>query len=147
MSGFGGPFLIAPLSSMLGIRGGMNIAVHNAPPGFLEALHPLPEGVSLLDTGARTGLDVQVLFAQKKLELVEKLAAATRGMSVMGAVWVCFPAGPEQPHAPSEDFVRLAALELGLTDTKRLMLDPAWNALKLQWKPRNPRVELPSARA
>lgn len=147
MSSFGGPHLIAPLSSMLGIRGGMNIAIHNAPPGFIEALAPLPEGVSLLDTSARTGLDVQVLFTQKKTELVEKLQSATRGMSVMGSVWVCFPAGAELATAPSEDFVRLAALELGLTDTKKLMLDPAWNALKLQWKPRNPRVELPSARA
>ncbi|HEY0879974.1 MAG TPA: DUF3052 domain-containing protein [Archangium sp.] len=141
-----GKFLIAPLSSMLGIRAGMNVSVHNAPAGFMEALFPLPEGTHLLDT-AKTGLDVQVLFTEKKTELIEKLTALTRGMSVMGAVWICFPASTEQPHAPSEDFVRLAALELGLTDTKKLMLDPAWNALKLQWKPRNPRVDLPSARA
>lgn len=147
MSSFGGPYLIAPLSSMLGIRPGMNIAIHGAPPGFMDALLPLPDGVSVLDTSARTGLDVQVLFAQKKVELVEKLTALSRGMSVVGSLWICFPAGSENPHAPSEDFVRLAGLELGLTDTRRLMLDPAWNALKLQWKPRNPKVELPSARA
>ncbi len=147
MSSFGGPSLIASLSSMLGIRPGMNIAVHGAPAGFMDALQPLPDGVSVLDTSARTGLDVQVLFAQKKVELVEKLTSLSRGMSVVGSLWICFPAGSENPHAPSEDFVRLAALELGLTDTRRLMLDPAWNALKLQWKPRNPKVELPSARA
>jgi hypothetical protein len=147
VSSFGGPSLIASLSSMLGIRPGMNIAVHGAPAGFMDALQPLPDGVSVLDTSARTGLDVQVLFAQKKVELVEKLTSLSRGMSVVGSLWICFPAGSENPHAPSEDFVRLAALELGLTDTRRLMLDPAWNALKLQWKPRNPKVELPSARA
>ncbi len=146
MSPFNPKLLIAPLSSMLGIRAGMNVSVLNAPAGFLEALQPLPEGVTLLDS-ARTGLDVQVLFTEKKTELIEKLTQLTRGMAVMGSVWICFPASTENPHAPSEDFVRLAALELGLTDTKKLMLDPAWNALKLQWKPRNPRVDLPSARA
>lgn len=142
---FGGPFLIAPLTSMLGIRAGMNVGLHNPPAGFLEALLPLPEGATIIES-AKTGLDVQVLFTGKKTELVEKLASLTRGMAVTGAIWVCFPT-VELPHSPSEDFVRLAALEMGLTDTKKLMLDPAWTALKLQRKGRNPRVELPSARA
>ena len=143
---FGGPLLIAPLTSMLGIRAGMNVSIHNAPSGFLEALLPLPEGAALIDS-AKTGLDVQVLFSARKTDLVEKLASLTRGMAVTGSIWVCFPTSTELTQAPSEDFVRLAALEMGLTDTKKLMLDPAWTALKLQWKPRNPRVELPSARA
>ncbi len=143
---FGGPFLIAPLSSMLGIRGGMNVSIHNAPLGFMEALLPLPEGAVLIDS-AKTGLDVQVLFAHKKTEVVEKLAALSHGMAVTGAIWVCFPTSTEAAHAPSEDFVRLAALEMGLTDTKKVMLDPEWNALKLQRKGRPPRPELPSARA
>ncbi len=143
---FGGPFLIAPLTSMLGIRAGMTVSVHHAPEGFLEALAPLPEGVALLHD-SKTGLDVQVLFASKKTELVEKLGPLTRGMAVTGAIWVCFPTNAEAPQAPSEDFVRLAALEMGLTDTKKLMLDPAWTALKLQWKPSRLRPDLPSVRA
>jgi hypothetical protein len=149
---FGGPFLIAPLTSMLGIRPGMNVSIHNAPAGFMEALLPLPEGAALIDS-AKTGLDVQVLFSTRKTELVEKLASLTRGMAVTGAIWVAFPTSAALststvlPHAPSEDFVRLAALEMGLTDTKKVMLDPAWTALKLQRKAKPPRVDLPSARA
>ncbi len=143
---FGGPFLIAPLSSMLGIRAGMNVSIHNAPNGFMDALLPLPEGATLIDS-AKTGLDVQVLFAAKKTELVEKLASLTRGMAVTGAIWVAVPTSTELSHAPSEEFVRAAAIEMGLTDTKKVMLDPAWTALKLQRKAKPPRVELPSARA
>ncbi|MFO0594304.1 MAG: DUF3052 family protein [Myxococcaceae bacterium] len=143
---FGGPHLIASLSSMLGIRGGMNISIHAPPEGFMEALLPLPEGASLVPD-AKTGLDVQVVFTHKKTEVVERLSHCTRGMAVMGAIWLVFPTTADSGHVPTEDFVRLAALEMGLTDTKKLMLDPAWTALKLQWKPRNPRVELPSARA
>lgn len=143
---FGGPFLLAPLSSLLGIRPGMNVSVHNAPAGFLEALLPLPQGASLVDT-AKTGLDVQILFAARKTELVERLAGLTRAMAVMGGVWVCFPTAAAHASVPTEDFVRLAALEMGLTDTRRVLLGPEWTALKLQWKPRGPRLEVPDARA
>lgn len=143
---FGGPLLLAPLSSMLGIRAGMNVSVLNAPPGFLEALLPLPEGTHLVDT-SKTGLDVQVLFTARKSELVEKLAQLTRGMAVHGAVWICFPASADGPQVPTEDFVRLAALEMGLEDNKKLLLDPAWLALRLQWRPRTPRLEKPQVQA
>lgn len=142
---FGGPHLIVPLSSMLGIRPGMNVSILNPPPGFMEALLPLPEGTSLVDT-SKLGLDLQVLFASRKTELIEKLASLPQKMAVLGAIWVCYPTGSDS-HAPSEDFVRLAALEMGLHDTKKLILDPAWEALRLQWKARSPRPEIPSARA
>lgn len=141
---FGGPLQIAPLTTMLGIRPGMYVSVLNAPPGFMEALLPLPEGASLLDS-SKTGIDVQVLFTTKKTELIEKLVVLTRGMAVHGSLWICFPASGDGPHVPTEDFVRLAALELGLEDTKKLLLDPAWLALRLQWRPRAPRPEKPQA--
>lgn len=143
---FGGPHRIASISSMLGVRAGMTVSIHHPPEGFMEALLPLPEGVALVND-SKTGLDVQVVFTSKKTEVVERLGPCMRGMAVTGAIWMVFPTVSENPAAPNEDFVRLAALESGLVDTKKLMLDPAWTALKLQWKPRGPRVELPSARA
>jgi len=146
MSSFGGPHLIASMSSMLGIRAGMNVSIHHPPEGFMEALLPLPEGAALV-ADAKTGLDLQVLFSSRKTEVVEKLAGLMRGMSVTGSIWVAFPTVAETIVTPTEDYVRLAALELGLADTRKLMLDPAWTALKLQWKQRPPRPELPQARA
>jgi len=143
---FGGPLLLARLSLLLGIRPGMNVSVLNAPAGFMEALLPLPEGAALVDT-SKTGLDVQILFTSKKTELIEKLSLLTRGMAVRGVLWICFPAAGEGPQLPTEDFVRLAALEMGLEDTKKLLLDPAWIGLKLQWRPRAPRAEKPQAQA
>lgn len=143
---FGGPLLLAPLSSLLGIRPGMNVSVLHPPEGFLEALLPLPEGVALLND-ARTGLDLSVVFADKKTVLVEGLTSLVRGMAVNGCVWVAFPSAADAMHTPTEDFVRLAGLELGLVDVKKVMLDPAWSALKFQWKARSPRPELPGVRA
>ena len=146
MSEFGGPFLFAPLPSMLGIRPGMCVSLINAPDSFLKKLQPLPDGVSLLDS-ARTGIDVTVYFAQKKIELVEKLPKLAQGMAVTGGIWVCFPHASENPLVPSEDFIRLAALEIGLHDNKKLLLDAEWTALRIVWKPRSPRPEKPQLQA
>ena len=145
---FGGPYLLAPLPSLLGIRPGMRVSVLHPPEGFLEKFGPMPEGVELIDQ-ARTGLDVTIFFTQRKVDLVEKLPGLARGMSVTGSVWVCYP-NPnalEGPQVPTEEFVRLAALEIGLTDNKLLLLDPAWSALRLVWRPRGARPEKPQASA
>lgn len=112
----------------------------------MEALLPLPDGAALVDS-SKLGLDVQVLFTAKKTELVERLGMASRAMSVVGSIWVCVPTAVDAAHTPSEDFVRLAALEMGLTDTRKVMLGPDWMALRLQRKPRVPRLEAPSAEA
>jgi hypothetical protein len=146
VSTFGGPYLIASLSSMLGVRAGMNVSVLNAPDGFLEKLLPLPEGASLVDS-SKLGLDVTVYFTAKKTDLIETLPKLSRGMAVMGAVWVVFPSESTDVLAPNEDFVRLAALEMGLTDTKKVLLDPQWVGLRLQWRAKPPRPELPQATA
>ncbi len=146
VSTFGGPFLIASLSSMLGVRAGMNVSVLHAPDGFMEKLLPLPEGAALVDS-SKLGLDLTIFFTQRKTEVVEQLAKLSRGMAVLGAIWVVFPSETPDILAPNEDFVRLAALEMGLTDTKKVLLDPAWVGLRLQWRAKPPRAELPQANA
>ena len=137
--------LLAPLTSLFGVRPGMNVHVQNAPDGFLDAFLPLPEGAALV-ADSKLGLDVQILFATTKPALLDQLSRLIQKMSVLGSVWVCFPAAPDA-YTPSEDFVRIAAVELGLTDTKKLMLNTEWNALKLQRKGGSPRPEKPVARA
>jgi hypothetical protein len=146
VSEFGGPFLLAPLPSMLGIRPGMRVSLTNAPDSFRKKLEPLPDGVALMDT-AKTGLDVTIYFATKKVELVEKLPKLAQGMAVTGGIWVCFPHASESAVAPNEDFIRLAALEIGLHDNKKMLLDPEWTGLRLVWKPRSPRPEKPQLQA
>lgn len=143
---FGGPLLIAPLPSLLGIRAGMRVSVLHPPEGFMQAFAPLPDGVELINE-SRTGLDVTIFFTAKKTELIEKLPAMLRGMAVTGRLWVCYPAVSDDVLAPTEDFVRLAGLELGLVDDKKVLLDPRWSALRLAWKSRVPRLEKPRAEA
>ena len=134
------------LPMLLGIRPGMRVSVLNAPEGFLPKLAPLPEGVALIDT-SKTGLDLTIYFTTKKTELVEKLPVLARAMSVTGSVWVCFPAATESSAVPTEDFVRMAALEIGLSDDKKVVVDLGWTALRLAWKPRAPRLDKPQIQA
>jgi len=134
------------LPVLLGIRPGMRVSVLNAPEGFLERLAPLPEGVALIDN-SKTGLDLTLYFSTKKTDLLEKLPVLARGMAVTGHIWVCFPAATETSQCPTEDFVRVAALEIGLSDDKKLVVDAGWTGLRLAWKPRAPRLEKPQISA
>lgn len=132
------------LSSLLGIRPGMNVSVRNAPAGFVEALSPLPEGAAFVEV-AKTGIDLCVLFAHQKLALLDHLTRSVQQMSVTGSIWVIFPS-VESPISPTEDYVRLAAFELGLEDSRRLALE-GWTALRLTRRKGAPRPEKPQAQA
>ncbi|MBK7858221.1 MAG: DUF3052 family protein [Archangiaceae bacterium] len=134
------------LSALLGVRAGMRVSVLHAPEGFLARLEPLPAGVALVDW-SKTGLDLTLYFSTKKTELVEKLPALARGMSVTGFIWVIFPSATESSQVLTEDFVRVAALELGMTDDKKVVIDAGWTALRLAWKPRAPRLDKPQIQA
>ena len=134
------------LPALLGIRPGMRVSVLNAPEGFLAKLDPLPQGVALIDN-SKTGLDLTIYFSTKKTDVIEKLPVLARGMAVTGFIWVCFPSATESSQVPTEDFVRVAALEVGLSDDKKLVVDVGWTALRLAWKPRAPRLDKPQIQA
>ncbi len=135
-------YFLASLPAMLGIRAGSKVSVINPPSGFVQRLNPLPEGVEFLVT-ARSGIDVILFFTENPKELIKRLPALSRSMAVNGGLWVCWPQSAQSPL--SEDFIRQAALDIGMVDDKRCNLDESWSALRLIWKPR-PRAEKPRAR-
>ena len=108
----------------------------------MEALGTLPESVAVLGSGV-LGIDVQVHFTCKKVEAVERLSIMVRRMSPRGSIWVCIPVGISNVLVPSEEFIRLAAIELGLRDIRVLQLSLDWCGLLLKRKLSPARVELP----
>ena len=133
------------LCTLLGVRSGSKVCLLNPPGAFAHKLNPLPDGVEFLIT-AQTGLDVILFFTDDKLELVERLPALSRALAVTGGLWVCWSKKEPERGALSEDFIRLAALDIGLVDNKRGALDERWSALRLVWRPRGPRPERPTER-
>jgi hypothetical protein len=136
------PFgLGSPLPTLLGIRAGHKVSVINPPRGFVQRLNPLPDGVEFLVT-AQAGLDVILFFTRDAKELVERLPALSRAMAVTGGIWVCWPSDATGRPPVSEEFVRHAALDIGLVDNKIAHLDELWTGLRLVWRPKG-RLEKP----
>lgn len=144
--------LYGPLPVMLGIRSGSKVSVINPPPGFVQKLNPLPEGVEFLIT-AVTGIDVILFFTRDAKELVARLPALSRAITTQGGIWICWPQSETIRSTVDEDFVRQAALDIGLVDNKRVSLDDVWHGLRLVWRPKGrpekpePRKKAPVAQA
>jgi len=139
------PFSVVSLCATLGIRAGSKVSLLNPPPGFMSRLNPLPAGVEFL-LNAATGLDVILFFTTDAKELVARLPALSRAMAVTGGIWVCYPVGGDRPTGIDEEFIRHAALDIGLVDDKRAHLDALWSGLRLVWKPR-PRLGKPDRKS
>ncbi len=138
------PYALASLPAMLGIRAGSKVSVINPPRGFVQKLNPLPDGVEFLIT-AQTGLDVILFFTHDATELVQRLPALARAMALTGGIWVCWPGGEGIKTSLSEDFVRQAALDIGLVDNKICTIDETWTGLRLVRRPRG-RLDKPEGR-
>ncbi|MGZ3457901.1 MAG: DUF3052 family protein [Archangium sp.] len=138
------PYALASLPAMLGIKPGSKVSVINPPRGFVQRLNPLPEGVEFLIT-AQTGLDVILFFTQDTHELVQRLPALSRAMALTGGIWVCWPSGEGIKTSLSEDFIRQAALDIGLVDNKICLIDSTWTGLRLVRRPRG-RLDKPENR-
>lgn len=115
------------LCGVLGIRAGSKVSVVNPPPGFVVRLNPLPDGVEFLVT-AQTGLDVVLFFTRSAGELLSRLPALARSITLPGRIWVAW----EDGGTLDEDMVRQAGLDLGLVDDKRSVLGDSWVALRLK---------------
>ena len=116
------------LCGVLGIRAGSKVSVVNPPPGFVNGLNPLPDGVEFLVT-AQTGLDVVLFFTRTVGELLTRLPALARSIALPGRIWVAWEAGATPLD---EDMVRQAGLDLGLVDDKRASLGDGWMGLRLK---------------
>lgn len=138
------PFVSNPMNALLGIRPGAKVSIINPPRGFVSKLNPLPDGVEFLVTAA-TGLDVILFFTYSNREIIERLPALSRAMAVTGGIWIAWPFGLDLHTGITEEFVRQAALDIGLVDNKRAELDATWRALRLVWRPKG-RPEKPESK-
>ena len=135
---------VAALATSLGIRAASKVSVINPPRGFVARLNPLPADVEFLIT-AQSGLDVILFFTADAKELVQRLPPLSRAMAVQGGIWICWPSGEGVKSTVSEDFVRQAALDIGLVDNKICVIDETWTGLRLVMRPRGGRLEKPDS--
>ena len=130
MAGYSG----TPLPKKLCIREGARVALVGAPPGFEAALGALPEGAEFVPP-SRKGLDVVLLFARSRAELVRRFETYSGRIKPDGSLWVAWPkraSGVETDLA--EGYVRQHGLLGGLVDVKICAVDETWSGLRFVYR-------------
>ena len=107
-----------PLPRKLGIRDGSRIFLVDPPPGFERLLTPMPKGATLLTRLAKP-LDVGVLFATERAELIRWFDRSAAMLDTAGRLWVAWPKKASKvPTDIDFGFAQGIGLDAGLVDNK-----------------------------
>jgi hypothetical protein len=130
MAGYSG----TPLPKKLCIKEGARVALVNAPPDFESVLGTLPDGAEFVSP-TRRGLNVVLLFARSRAELVSRFESLAARIAADGSLWVAWPkraSGVETDLA--EPYVRQHGLDVGLVDVKVCAVDETWSGLRFVYR-------------
>jgi hypothetical protein len=106
------------------------VAFLSEPPGFRDLLEPLPPGVEIRKR-ARGPLDVVVLFATKRSDLVRRFGTVARAIDPSGGLWVAWPKKSSRiENDLSFEVVQRIGLDTGLVDNKSAAIDADWQGLR-----------------
>jgi len=119
-----------PLPKKLGIREGSRVRVVNAPDGFAELLGPLPEGAKLLARAAND-VDVVVVFATERTELIRWFDELAASIATNGRLWVAWPKkASKEPTDIDFAFAQGIGLDAGLVDNKSASITEVYQGLQ-----------------
>jgi CheY-like chemotaxis protein len=118
-----------PLVKKLGIRVGALVALLGAPARFERKLGKLPSGVRL-QSRAKGGTNLVLLFAKSRADLARRFPGAARGLAKGGGMWLIWP---KKASGMSTDLTQSAIREFGLAagfvDYKICAVDEKWSGL------------------
>jgi hypothetical protein len=119
-----------PLWKKLGIRDGAQVSFVGSPPGFREAVAPMPAGVRV-HSRPRGQLDLIVFFAAQRSELERRFQGLAGQITDAGGLWIAWPkkASPIGTDLTFES-VQQHGLAQGLVDNKSCSIDEDWQALR-----------------
>lgn len=116
----------------LKIKPGQRTAVINAPQGYLKALHPLPEGVEMLEN-LDGKFDWVQIFVKTRRELEALIPQVVHALKPESLLWVSFPKGTSKVQT---DLTRDEGWDaIKGTDLKWINLvsvDETWSAFSLR---------------
>jgi hypothetical protein len=123
-----------PLPKKLGIREGSRIRVVNAPDGFDGLLGPLPEGVTI-STRAAKDLDVAIVFATERTELIRWFDELAAAIATDGRLWVAWPKKASKvPTDIDFAFAQGIGLDAGLVDNKSASITDVYQGLQFVYR-------------
>jgi hypothetical protein len=120
-------FSQTPLPQKLGIKEGSRVGLQRAPEGFAETIGVSPR--------TRGKLDVVVLFAIRKGELIRHFPVLARRLEPDGGLWVAWPKKAAKVQTDlSFETVQKVGLDAGLVDNKSCSVDETWQALRFVYR-------------
>ena len=123
-----------PLPKKLGIRQGSNVLLINTPEGFDRLLTPIPDGVRRLTTIANP-LDVGVLFATERAELIRWFDRIAAALDPMGRLWVAWPKKASKVATDIDfGFAQGIGLDAGLVDNKSASITDVFQGLQFVYR-------------
>ena len=119
-----------PLPKKLGIREGSRVLLVNAPNGFDRLLTPLPDGVTLMTKLAKP-LDVGVLFASERAELIRWFDELAAALDPTGRLWIAWPKKASKVATDIDfGFAQGIGLDGGLVDNKSASITDVFQGLQ-----------------
>lgn len=119
-----------PLAKKLGIKGGFQVAIIGAPPGFRGELAGLPDGVKFVASTA-TSLDLILYFVKSQRDLIERFPLLASRLAPAGMLWIAWPKKASGVKTDlSDNSVRQIGLDAGLVDVKVCAVNETWSGLK-----------------
>jgi hypothetical protein len=116
-----------PLPRKLGVKDGSRVGLQQAPEGFAEKIGVSPR--------TRGKLDVVILFATRKGELIRHFPVLARRLEPDGGLWVAWPKKSAQVETDlSFETVQKVGLDAGLVDNKSCSMDETWQALRFVYR-------------
>ncbi len=123
-----------PLPKKLGIRPGSRIRLVNAPDGFRDLLTPMPDGASFTERATST-LDVAVVFATERTELVRWFDPLVSHIASDGRLWVAWPKKASKvPTDIDFAFAQGIGLDAGLVDNKGASITDVFQGLQFVYR-------------
>jgi 1-acyl-sn-glycerol-3-phosphate acyltransferase len=118
------------LARKLLIQPGQRVLILNAPPGYLAALQPLPDGATASEHESGPQ-DVVQLFAQDRAQLERDAGVAIGALKPGGVLWMSYPkpsTGPESDLSRDHGWGVLHGA--GLVAVTQISVADDWNALR-----------------
>ena len=120
------------LAKKLKLKPGQRAAVVNAPPGYLEKLAPLPEGVDLAEK-LKGKFDWVQVFVKSKAELDKLVPKLARALLPEGLLWITFPKGSSKVQTDlTRDKGWEAIKDVDLKWINLVSVDDTWSAFSLR---------------
>jgi len=116
----------------LRMRPSQRALILNAPPGYLDELAPLPEGVQLADQPEGT-FDFVKVFAKDLAELERLAPVAAEAATHDGLFWVSYPKKSSKVQRDlSRDVVWKGVAKTGQRPVAQVSVNDVWSALRFR---------------